>query len=245
MYTKTLVSVLIFALTYSLGMTQVKSTKTSFFIDLQPDKLDSLIAESNKKESLQKQYFILNTFHFLNFGFSVGTSLVERQQVQVVGSIFDYEFLNEHYYYSARFNRLYFENEGVFLTDIRQYLMSLGLQFKSSEQLHIYGLKLIAGASHRFDPNNELWGAAGGVGINYTNIFTTHFVSFLQAELYGIYSLNEPLIEGKLSYFFMPHQIIICSFNFRHIEIPKLVSSDSFGFSVGFLFSDFFVLDKK
>lgn len=224
---------------------QVKSTKTSVFIDLPPDKLDSLIAENEKSGKLSENQTILFRYTIATLGFSVGTSLVDRQQVQVIGTTLNYEINNEFREFMLRYNRLYFENEGQFSTDIRQYVLGFGLHYNSENLYNRSGAKIIFGAVHRLYPSKELWGAAGGLGLSYIRIFNTNFVSYLSTEFYGLYSLNEPLIEGKISYHFSPHHFTICTFSYKHIEIPRLVSSDSFGFSVGFFLPEFFVMEQK
>lgn len=230
---------------FTILTAQVKSTKTSIFIDLPPDRIDSLIADPELKRKYSERIIIFKEYDIMNIGFSVGTSFVDRQQVQLIGTVINFERSGENAYYMARYNRLYFENEGSFSTDIRQYLFGFGLHFRSDDIIDLFGAKIIAGAVHRLYPEKELWGAAGGLSFNYMKIFKTNFVSFLQVELFGIYSLDEPLIEGRVSYHFSPHKLVVCSFNFKHVEIPRIVSSDSFGFSVGLFFPDFTLMDNK
>lgn len=222
---------------------QVKSTKTNFFIHLQPDKMDSLIYDSTYAASAKQKQLRINQFTSVGFGFLVGTSKVSFQRTQLIGRQINAKYFTQHTQALFHYYRFNFEDQKSLTADFQYFMAGSGFHFNSENLSTQYGIKLLIGAKNKRTEKSDVWAASLESGIYFNHFLRTPYISFIESELTGNYGLNEVLISGSVSYNIELGKSILCTFNYRHLEIPYLLSSDSFGFSVSLFLFNWILVD--
>lgn len=238
-------SFLLFFLIPSLVSAQVKSTKTNFFIRLKPDKLDSLIYDSTYAPSVKTKEIRILNYISINGGFLVGTSLINSEQTQLIGSHIQFDSYSKNIFYSMYYNRFKYEYEQKLNSDYQFFMAGMGTHYNTENLLTQFGIKLYGGAGNKVTLLSDFWTGAVATSLYFNRFFRTKYTSFIYSDLHFIYSLTDPIIDGTISYNFVVGKNILSSFSYKHTEIPYKLSSDSFVFMVGlFLFNETIVDDK-
>ena len=224
---------------------QVKSTKTNFFIRLKPDKLDSLIYDSTYAPSVKTKEIRILNYISINGGFLVGTSLINSEQTQLIGSHIQFDSYSKNIFYSMYYNRFKYEYEQKLNSDYQFFMAGMGTHYNTENLLTQFGIKLYGGAGNKVTLLSDFWTGAVATSLYFNRFFRTKYTSFIYSDLHFIYSLTDPIIDGTISYNFVVGKNILSSFSYKHTEIPYKLSSDSFVFMVGlFLFNETIVDDK-
>lgn len=224
---------------------QVKSTKTNFFIRLKPDKLDSLIYDSTYAPSVKSKEIRISDYISISGGFLVGTSLINRQQTQLIGSHVQFDSYSKHLFSSLYYNRFKYEYEQKLNSDYQFFMAGTGAHFNTEDLLTQIGLKLYGGAGNKVTLSSDFWTGAAATSLYFNRFFKTKYTSFIYTDLHIIYSLTDPIIDGTVSYNFVVGNNILSSFSYKHTEIPYKLSSDSFVFMVGLFLSNETIVDTS